>query len=531
MIRLSGIRLSPDYKDEDIALAAARMLKIGADEIRSVRLHKLSVDARKKSDVHFIAAADVCLIGDERAALDRAGNKNAVILSQSPYCFMKSAANDRRVVVVGAGPAGLFAAYTLAKAGLRPLIIERGSTVDKRIRDVEAFQNGGELNENSNIQFGEGGAGTFSDGKLNTGIKDTRIRAVLEAFVAFGAPQEILWQAKPHIGTDILRRVIVNMRREIIRLGGEFRFDCRLKSIHTSNEKIVSLAVVCAGTESVIPCDDAVLAIGHSARDTFYSLRDSEVMMTQKPFSVGVRIEHPQSMIDRAQYGDFARCGRLGAADYKLAVHLPSGRGVYTFCMCPGGYVVAAASERESVVTNGMSNFSRDGENANSAVLVNVDTADLGNDVLSGVEFQRKIERAAYRKSGGYSAPAETLNSFLYGGDNAIRSVVPTYRPNVNMCGIGGIFPPFVTDSLREGILLMGKKLRGFADKNAVITAPETRSSSPVRILRGDGMQSLSVAGLYPCGEGAGYAGGITSAAVDGIKCAESIIAKYNEQV
>ena len=532
MIRITGIRLPVDYKDGDIIIAAAKKLKIGAKMIEKCSLRRLSTDARDKRDVHFSATVDLTLksVADESAVLAKSRCKNAAVANDTPYVYMKSAAK-KRVVVVGSGPAGLFCAYTLAKSGLCPIVVERGSKIEKRVDDVERFHSHGVLNLRSNVQFGEGGAGTFSDGKLNTGIKDIRIREVLNTFVKFGAPSEILWLAKPHIGTDMLRRVIVNMRNEIIALGGEFNFDTTLCDIEICDGKVHCAVLEHEGNITQLECDDIVLCIGHSARDTFYMLKDKPIELAQKPFAVGVRIEHKQQMINRAQYGDFAGVGRLNAADYKLAVHLPSGRGVYTFCMCPGGYVVAAASESGMVAVNGMSNFARDGENANSAVLVGVDTADFGSDdVLAGVEFQRKIEQNAYSIAGkNYSAPAQTLGSFLYGKDCA-QSVSPTYRPNVTMCDISGIFPQFVTESLKYGIIALDKKLHGFADEGAIITAPETRSSSPVRVLRGADFQA-DISGLYPCGEGAGYAGGITSAAVDGMKCAESIIGKYSQTV
>ena len=527
MIRLNNIKLCLDYTDNSLIDIASKKLKINKKHISNIKLFKRSVDARVKNDVHFLASIDVYLNNsiDEKQAIIKSKCKNAGIVENNPYIFKKCSNINRSVVVVGAGPAGLFAGYTLAKAGIKPIIIERGSRVEKRITDIENFHKNGVLNTESNVQFGEGGAGTFSDGKLNTGIKDARIRTVLELFNKFGANDEILWQAKPHIGTDILRKVIVNMRNEIIALGGEFRFDEKVEKLNIINNRIESVDVSKDSIHYTLKCDYVVLAIGHSARDTFYSLKNSNINMIKKPFAVGVRIEHSQAMINKAQYGEFYNHKALSAADYKLAVHLPEGRGVYTFCMCPGGYVVAAASEENMVATNGMSNFARDGKNANSALLVGVDVEDIkGEDVLSGIEFQREIERRAFLKGGGnYSAPAETLGSFLYNDENTLGNITPTYSPSVNLCGIDGIFPKFITDSLKSGILLMDKKINGFADKNAIITAPETRSSSPVRILRNKDYQS-DIKGLFPCGEGAGYAGGITSAAVDGIKCAESII-------
>lgn len=530
MIRINNINAPLDFDEEWLKNYVIKLLKISENMLCEVKLHKRSVDARKKNDVHFLCSVNVLLNSgkDEQKIIDNSKCKQAAVVFDKPYVY-KSCKTSKKVVIVGAGPAGLFAAWVLVNSGVKPIIIERGSKVEKRIKDIERFHEKGELNENSNVQFGEGGAGTFSDGKLNTGIKDKRIRTVLEIFNNNGAPNEILWQAKPHVGTDILRKVIVNMRENIIKMGGEFRFDEKVVSLNVSHSKLCSVSVENGDGQYDLDCDDVILAIGHSARDTFYSLNDSGINMIAKPFAVGVRIEHKQSEINLAQYGSFASSPYLKPADYKLAVHLENGRGVYTFCMCPGGYVVSAGSEKGMIATNGMSNFARNGENANSAVLVGVNTSDFdSDDVLAGVEFQRKIERKAFEIAGGnYSAPAQTLGSFLYGHNNKIGNVNPTYRPKVSMCNMNDIFPRFITDSLKSGIMLMDKKISGFVNENAIITAPETRSSSPVRILRNDDFQS-DVIGLYPCGEGAGYAGGITSAAIDGMKCAESIIDKYS---
>ncbi len=511
MIRISNIKC---LIDGDIKSIVRHM--VGGNP--KITLRRKSIDARRKNDVHFIYTVDVeC--ENETALLKKL--KNAAAVSDKKYVFPKGREISTPIVIVGCGPAGLMCGLMLARSGYKVIIAERGKCVKERRADVKAFRSGGKLNPNSNIQFGEGGAGTFSDGKLNTGIKDLRIRTVLEEFHRHGAPEEILYSAKPHIGTDNLYKMVRSIRNEIISLGGEVRFNSKLDNIIIKNGKICGAEIVEKGdTKYTIETSHIVLATGHSARDTFVMLKNSGVNMERKSFSVGVRIEHSQEMINKSQYGDFYKS--LGAADYKLAVHLKNGRGVYTFCMCPGGEVVAAASEMGGVVTNGMSCFARDGKNANSAVLVNVTPNDFdGDDVLGGMYFQREIEQKAFNISGTYKAPSQRLCDFL-NRDTKFKDVVPTYKPNVEWCDISEIFPNFITESLKGGILEMDKKLNGFADGGAVLTAPETRSSSPVRILR-DAKFESNIKGLYPCGEGAGYAGGITSAAVDGIKTAEAI--------
>lgn len=532
MIRITDMRMPPDYSGDMLKSAAAKQLGIDKSRINSVKLFRRSIDARKKDNVCFNLSVDVELKADEENVLRRCRSNKITKASVYRYEMPPYVKLAQRPVVVGAGPAGMFAALILAQAGQEPILIERGRAVEERTRDVELFHSGGTLNAESNVQFGEGGAGTFSDGKLNTGTKDIRARKVLTEFVSHGAPEDILVNAKPHIGTDMLKITVKNIREDIIRLGGEVRFGTKLVGINSKHGRVCSVEVQNENGKDIIETDNIVLAIGHSARDTFELLYNGGFVIEPKPFSVGVRIEHLQSSINKAQYGRFAENVRLGAADYKLNVHLKSGRGVYTFCMCPGGTVVAAASEENTVVTNGMSEFARDKTNANSAVLVGVTPEDFGGESpLAGVEFQRRIERAAFAAGGGdYSAPVQRVGDLLNRRvSQRIGEVVPSYRPGYRFSEAAEYLPDFVAESLREAIPLFDKRLSGFAAPDAVITGAETRSSSPVRILRGESMEALSLSGAYPCGEGAGYAGGIVSAAVDGIKCAEAILRKSTE--
>jgi uncharacterized FAD-dependent dehydrogenase len=524
--RISELRLELDGSEKDLKKEAAKRLRVAPEAVRSLTPFRKSVDARKKDDVHFVCTVEVDC-PSARAPRDRRVSKAIPYRYELPVCR----ALERRPVVVGFGPAGMFAALILAQAGQRPIVLERGSRVEERERRVSQFWRDGTLDPECNVQFGEGGAGTFSDGKLNTGTKDPRIRKVLEEFVSAGAPPEILYEAKPHIGTDRLPRTVRGIRERILSLGGTIRFGARMTALLQRDGRVsgVEFREKDGGAPERLETEAVVLAVGHSARDTFEHLLTAGVPMEPKAFAVGARIEHPQGLIDAAQYGKFAGHPALGAADYKLSVHLESGRGVYTFCMCPGGQVVAAASEPGRLATNGMSRFARDGENANAALLVGVGPGDFGADgPLAGVAFQRRLEEAAFRLGGGkYRAPVQRVEDFLERRASVrLGDVQPTYRPGVTPCSLDDCLPDFIADSMREGLRRMDARLRGFALPDAVLTAVESRSSSPVRILRGENGQSPVLPGLYPCGEGAGYAGGIVSAAVDGIKCAERILTR-----
>ena len=520
MIRLRDIPLPPEHNAHQLQFEAAQMLRVSNSKIRQLRIVRRSVDARKKPDIKVIYTIDVAVEGNEKKILRSSGCKRASIAPVSYYKAPKNIPNPgKRPVVVGFGPAGMFAALILAMAGWKPLILERGEDAQSRHEKVRKFFETGILDTRSNVQFGEGGAGTFSDGKLNTGVNNPRIGWILEQFVKAGAREDILYDAKPHVGTDVLLEVVQNIRRRIIALGGEVRFNTQVTGLCTESGQLTGLKTA---DGEIIPCETAVLAIGHSARDTFEMLDGMGIPMEPKPFAMGVRIEHKQTTVDESQYGRHDPV--LPPADYKLVQHLENAT-VYTFCMCPGGHVVAAASEEGRIVTNGMSNADRNGENANAALLVTINPTDFpyeGN--LGGMQWQREIEEKAYRISGSYRAPAQLVGDFLKKVPSVGEGeITPTYRPGVHWCDLHAVLPGKITDSIAEALPQLEGKLKGFAAPDAVMTAPETRSSSPVRILRDDTRQS-QLRGLYPTGEGAGYAGGIMSAAIDGIMTAEAIL-------
>ena len=531
MLKIESIKLPPGAGMEALTAAAVRLLRVRETDLTDLRVLRRSVDAREEvSLVYTVAAA----VKNEAAVLRRCRSKKITRLEPAPAYAPPVPLPAPAVppVVVGAGPAGLFATWVLAQAGLRPILLERGKPVDARKADVERFWSTGELDITSNVQFGEGGAGAFSDGKLNTGTRDLRHRFILEALVRCGASEDILIDAKPHVGTDFLHIALKNLRRELLEMGTDIRFESRLSDLTVENGTLSAITVEGPEGTYSLPCRRLVLCPGHSARDTFELLHVRGAAMEAKPFAVGVRIEHRQSDVDAAQYRRFAGHPGLPASTYKLSCHLPGGRGVFSFCVCPGGEVVAAASEQSRVVTNGMSEYARDKENINGAMLVGITPEDFGGDgPLAGIAFQRRLEEAAFTLGGGgFHAPAQRVEDFLARRPSSGPGrVLPSYRPGVTWCDLWDCLPPFVAEALAEALPLLGKKLRGYDAPDAVLTAVESRSSSPVRILRDEHCES-SLRGLHPCGEGAGYAGGILSAAVDGMRCAEQVYDIYKKE-
>lgn len=526
MLRITELKLPLDHDDRQLQAEILKRLGIGAEELITYTIFRQGYDARRRDAIKLIYTLDVEL-KNERAVLSRLGKDSQIsIAPDTAYRFVAQAPKEltTRPVVIGTGPCGLFAGLILAQMGFRPILLERGKAVRERTKDTFGLWRKREFNPESNVQFGEGGAGTFSDGKLHTQIKDPHHygRKVLTEFVKAGAPPEILYVSKPHIGTFRLVSMVEQMRATIESLGGDIRFGSRVEKIDIDHHMV--RGVILANSDR-IPASHVVLAVGHSARDTFKMLYDSGVYIEAKPFSVGFRIEHPQSLIDHCRFGKYAGHPLLGAADYKLVHHCKNGRSVYSFCMCPGGTVVAATSEAEHVVTNGMSQYSRNERNANSGIVVGITPEDYPDHPLAGIDFQRRLEARAFELGGGnYDAPGQLVGDFLAGRASVrFGTVLPSYTPGVHLCDLGTALPDYAIAAIREALPAFDKKIPGFAMADAVLTGVETRTSSPVRIKRNEEFQSLNTRGLYPAGEGAGYAGGIMSAAIDGIQVAEAV--------
>lgn len=522
MIRIQQLNLSLTHSEEDLEAKILKLLNINKEQIKSYHIVKKSIDARKKNDIKFIYTIDV-YIENESNIINKINNNNIMLTKEQFYEYPKKGIKklNNRPIVVGSGPAGLFATLLLAKQGYKPILIEQGEPVEVRIKTVNHFWDTNQLNINSNVQFGEGGAGTFSDGKLNTLVKDkyNRNKLVLETFVKHGANSDIIYTNKPHIGTDILCKVVKSMREEIISLGGEVRFNSKLTDLIINDNQIRGITI---NNKLNIYCEVLVLAIGHSARDTFRMIEKNKMELQQKAFAIGLRIEHPQDMISESQYGN-KYYTQLPPADYKLVTKTSNGRNVYSFCMCPGGYVINASSEDKRLVINGMSNSDREGKNANSAIIVSVTEKDfMDSSPLSGISFVQELESRAYQLGNG-NIPVQLLKDFK---NNIISKelgqINPSTKGSVQLSNINTILPEYMSNSIIEGIHKFGKMIKGFDRDDAVLSAIETRTSSPVRIVRNDQLES-NIEGIYPCGEGAGYAGGITSAAMDGIKVFEAI--------
>lgn len=566
MILLRQLKLRPGETQEELRKKAAKILKCSLSEISSFNITRESIDARKKPDIFFVYEVEASVgflhgIQQEMAYLRKKHISNAEAVEHREYVFPYTSGDDlgdkkeyssdskvshfdvsgkldeNRPVVVGMGPAGLFCALVLSRAGFNPIVLERGKSVEERTRDVERFWNSGCLNTESNVQFGEGGAGTFSDGKLNTLVKGSKDkhRFVLSEFVRFGAPEEILFSSRPHIGTDVLTNVIKNMREEIIKNGGEVHFSSKVKRFMSKNGRLVGLVYEHDGKDVELSCSKVCLAIGHSSRDTFRELFNQKVLMEPKPFAVGVRMEHPQRMINSSQYGETADFSKLPVASYKLTSKTANGRSVYSFCMCPGGYVVNASSEKNRLAVNGMSYSKRDGINANSAIVVNVRPEDFCESfdrvydekaIFCGMRFQEQLEEKAYTLAGG-KIPVQTYADFCADvKSSALGNVIPCTKGDYELANLRGLFPDFIDEALIFAIPQFGRKIQGFDRGDALMLGVESRTSSPVRILRDETFQ-CNIRGLYPCGEGAGYAGGITSAAIDGIRVAEAMVDNF----
>jgi uncharacterized FAD-dependent dehydrogenase len=534
MIRLTEIKLPLDHEEHEIQDAIEAKLGITADQVISFNIFKRGYDARKKTKILLIYTLDVAVENEEALLEEFVSDPHVKVTPDMAYKFVAQAPENltERPVVIGFGPCGLFSALILAQSGFKPIVVERGKEVRERTKDTFGFWRKRTLNTESNVQFGEGGAGTFSDGKLYSQVKDPKHygRKVIEEFVAAGAPEEILYVSKPHIGTFKLVTMIEKMRAKIIELGGEIRFSTRVDDIHMEDGQITGLTL---SNGEEIKSRHVILAVGHSARDTFEMLHERGVYMEAKPFSVGFRIEHKQSMIDEARFGPNAGNPILGAADYKLVHHCKNGRTVYSFCMCPGGTVVAATSEEGRVVTNGMSQYSRAERNANSAIVVGIDPErDYPGDPLAGIRFQRELETGAYVLGGeNYDAPAQKIGDFLKGrAPSELGDVQPSFTPGIHLTDISKALPDFAIEAIREAIPAFDKKIKGFASADGLLTGVETRTSSPVCIKRGKDYQSINLKGFFPAGEGAGYAGGILSAGIDGIKAAEALALSMAEQ-
>lgn len=528
MIRLRQIKLKVEEDNQNnLRKKCATKLKIKESQIKSLKIVKKSIDARKKPIIYYSYIVDLDINNEEKIRIKFKNNQDIEKTPNMKYLTSITGTHHltKRPIIVGSGPCGLICAYMLAKYNYNPIIIERGKQVEERVQDISEFWENNNLNINSNVQFGEGGAGTFSDGKLNTLIKDkkNRQRKVFEIFVENGAPKEILYENKPHIGTDLLRNIIINIRKKIINFGGEFRFNTILTDINYKNNKLTSIIV---NNKEVIDTQILILAIGHSARDTFQMLYNKKIMMKPKPFAVGIRIQHRQKMIDNSQYG-LTNHPKLKAASYKLTYNSKSKRGVYSFCMCPGGYVVNASSEQGMLAINGMSNHNRDTENANSAIIVTIGPDDYGTTPLDGIKFQQNIEKKAYEIGHG-KIPISLFKDYKNNTvSHSFGTIKPIFKGDYHFSNLNEIFPPYINENIKEGILYFNKKIKGFSADDAIIAAPESRTSSPVRILRDKNGES-NIQGIYPAGEGAGYAGGITSASIDGLITFEKIIAIYH---